>query len=202
METAYRREEIWNGLLKNTVYITYDREFRNNYKNARFGRYALAFYNSKYLSRLWKLFSSTPCDAVNKLNRDFKDKKYERGHMINADLSGENEWYNMVPLTRSANSRHSTIENQIKQILRNMESYCREQKTAPNDLVLGYEVRVFCNVSGGNYIPESITAHWEFFISTKYDTLSLRQADRGEILEKLRLGVYASKENNVSIRNL
>lgn len=201
MNEIYRNDYIWDKLVHNSYYISYETDCLK-YKGARYGKYAMAFYTPYFKPLSHHLFYPTEADVVNKLNRDYKEKKFSRGHIINADLEGTNEYYNLVPLTPSANRRHNTIEAQAKEILRKMEPYWRIKLHDPIDFLLGYEVRVFTELGdSGLIIPIAINAHWEFFISLYPGELSMRRAQREEFLRKLDLNSYITKENNVFIQN-
>lgn len=127
----------------------------NTYKNARYGSGALAFYFPGFITGIGRTFQSTPQDAVNKLNRDFPDKEYIRGHIINSFLDGPTINDNLVPLTSQANRDHATVENRIKEIIGRMQSH----GFSAHDVVLGYEIDVCVE----DNVPIGIDINIDFF---------------------------------------
>ena len=133
------------------------------YKNRTYGSSGTAFYFKGFSHGLRLTFPGRN-DVVDLLNRDFSNKKYLRGHIINSELDGSLNNENLVPLTFRANRQHATIENWLKTIIRNRNRMTENT----NDLIIGYEVNVLQNRDG---IPISIRICIELFYMDQWGLL-------------------------------
>ncbi len=132
----------------------------NYYRNAAYGRGAIAFYFPGIKLVKGPEFVGTPQDVVNKLNRDAGYDRYIRGHIINSYLEGKIIKDNLVPLTAAANRHHSTVENRLKGVIDRMGFIYQTPKHPDEIYALGYEVNVNADMNG---IPGGIEINWSMF---------------------------------------
>lgn len=157
----------------------------NCYRNAAYGRGAIAFYFPGLKLVKGPGFVETSRDVVNQLNGVAGYGRYVRGHIINSYLRGDIIKDNLVPLTLAANRHHSTVENRIKNIIERMEFIYQNPKLIDKIYALGYEVNVNADLNG---IPRGIEINWSMFsLSGVTGNLNTSPAIHAEAIAKLFL---------------
>jgi len=157
----------------------------NYYRNAAYGRGAIAFYFPGIKLVKGSGFVGTPLDVVNKLDRDAGYDKYIRGHIINSYLKGEIIKEKLVPLTSAANRHHSTVENRIRGVIDRMGFIYQTPKHTDEIYALGYEVNVNADMNG---IPIGIEINWSIFsLSSVTGNLNTSPAIHARAISELYL---------------
>ncbi len=157
----------------------------NYYRNATYGRGAIAFYFPGLKLVKGPGFVETSRDVVNLLNGDAGYGRYVRGHIINSYLKGNIIKDNLVPLTSAANRHHSTVENRIKNVIERMELIYQQPRRPAEIYALGYEVNVNADLDG---IPRGIEINWSMFsLSSVTGNLNTSPAIHAEAITALHL---------------